>query len=108
MASAQNVKMQMIDGLAAIRAGVDHDPVAAIEPRFARHCGGLRHQVSQQGGVLFLGMRLRRDVLFGDHQQVRRRLRIDVRKTKAQFILIHPLGWNSARNDLAKKTIGAH
>ena len=108
MPSAKKMQMQVVDRLPAIRAGVDDDPVAAVESRAARYLGRLRYQMPQQRRVLSLSMGRGRDVLFGNNQQMRWRLRIDVREAQTQLILIHALGRNIAGYYFAEETIGAH
>ena len=47
VSSAQQMQMQVVDRLAAVDAGVDHDAVSAIEPCAARQLGRLGNHVSQ-------------------------------------------------------------
>jgi len=108
MPSAKKMQMQVVDSLTAIRAGVDDDPVAAVEPRAACNLGRLRYQMPQQHGVLCLSMGLRCNVFPGNDQQMRRRLRIDVREAQAKLILIHPLRRNRPGNNFAEQTVRVH
>lgn len=83
MPSAKQMQMQMVDRLAAIRAGVDHDAVTTIQPRTARHLRGLRHQVSKQRSMLFLRVCLGGDVFPGNDEQMGRSLWVQVREAQA-------------------------
>ena len=47
MASAEQVQVQMMHGLAAVRSGVDDDAIAVREFAIAQYCRGL-HQVAEQ------------------------------------------------------------
>ena len=58
MPSAQQMQMQVIDGLTAVRTGVDHHTVSTIQSCTARDFRSLRYQVAKQRGMPLLGMRL--------------------------------------------------
>ena len=99
MPSAQQMQMQVVDRLAAIRAGVDDHAVASIQPCIACDCRSFREQMPQQRDMRFLRMRLRDDVFPGNNQQMCRRLRMKVREAETQVVLIHTLRRNSTGND---------
>ncbi len=102
MPSAQQMHMQMVDRLAPIRPGIDHNTIAAIQPRGARHGRSRPHQVTQQRRMGLFGMCLRRDMLLGNNQQMRGRLRMNIRKAQAQLVLIDALGRDNSGHNLAK------
>ena len=78
--SAEQMEMQVVDRLASVIASVDNDTIAAIELMAAGEVGGDGHQVSEERLVFRYGLSLRGDVLFGDDEQMRGRLGIDVGK----------------------------
>ena len=51
--SAEQVQMEMVDGLAAIFAGVDHDAIALRQLLVARNLPGDEEQMPQQRAVRF-------------------------------------------------------
>ena len=83
MPAAQEMQMQMVDRLAALRTSVDHHTVPMIQSRAARDLRGLRHQMAKQCGMLFLRVRLRRDMFPGNNQQMRWCLRMQIREAQA-------------------------
>src|SRR5260370_41285913 len=100
--------MQMMDGLAAVVAGVDNDAIAAIEPLAPRKVRRGCHQVPKQRFVLGHSLGLRGNVLFGDDNQMRRRLRVDIREADAQLIFVYAVGRDGSGDNLAKQTIVWH
>ena len=55
--------------------------------------------------VFRLGLCGRSDVLFGDDEQVRGGLRIDVGKTDAIFVFVEAICWNIARRRSCRRDI---
>jgi hypothetical protein len=51
---------------------------------------------------------VRRDVFFGDEQQMHRRLGCDVLKAEAEVVLIDMLAGNCSSDDFAEEAIGSH
>jgi hypothetical protein len=71
------VQVQVLDGLASVRIGVDHDAVTRLgKSVIPGDPGGEQHQASELNGVVSIVER--GDVSPRDHNEVRRRLRIDV------------------------------
>jgi hypothetical protein len=106
--AAQQVQMQMMDRLSAIVARIHNDPVASIKVQGTRNICRSRHQQAQQRSILSNALCQRGNMLFGNDQQMRRSLRVDVRKYDAALILVDSVGWDGARDDLAKQAIGRH
>ena len=100
--------MEVVDGLAAIRAGVEDDAIAAVEPICPRDFGGLGKQVAQQRRLRRPGLRQRRDVFLGNDQQMGRRLGAKVGEAEAQLVLVDALGRDAAGDDLSEDAIGTH
>ena len=79
MASAEYVAVQVRHGFAAVRAVVDDEPVAAFfQADDIRDLGGLEQQMAEQFPVAGGCLSHARDHFFGDDQNVRWRLGIDV------------------------------
>ena len=80
--------MQMVDGLPAVRVRVDDDPVTALgNPRLPRELAGEPEQPTQCGIVP--GRIEGPHVRDRNDQDVRRRLRIDVREGNKVLIALH-------------------
>src|SRR5690606_30458660 len=76
--TTEHVEMAVLDDLAALLAGVDGDPVAGVDDALAPGDGdALLEQDSQELRVV-RELRQGRRVRLGDHQDVDRRLRVDV------------------------------
>jgi hypothetical protein len=106
MPPTQQMQMQMIHRLPAIRARVDDDPVTAVQLLPTRNLYSRSHQVAHQRSISRHRLRSRSDVLLRNDQQMLRSLRIDIGKGDAEFILIHTIRWNGAGDDLAEEAVG--
>ena len=84
--------MEMVDGLATVRAGVHDEPVAAVEVMRAGDVAGLRQQPAQQPGVLRQCVGMGGDVTLGNDEYVRGGLRVDVGEGEHVFGLVKALG----------------
>jgi hypothetical protein len=102
------MQVQMMNRLPAIIPCIDHHTVSLIEPLRSRQIGRGSHQMTQQRLMLGKRLRLRRDMLFGNDQQMRRSLRIDIRETDAPLIFIDTVGRNRTFNNLAEQTVTRH
>ncbi len=105
MAAAQHVQVEMIDGLAAVGAGVDHHAIAVGEAFRARNISRRNEQVAEQGSVITGAVGERRDVLARHHEEVRGRLRVNVGERNAFLVLVNELRGNGSSDDLAEKAI---
>src|SRR5580704_6963589 len=79
-ATAEQVQMQVIDRLPAVAATVDDDTIAVGQTKLGSQLLRDEQQVPEQRGVWLLSIRQGRDFAFGDDQDVRGRLRVDVTK----------------------------
>jgi hypothetical protein len=102
MPAAEHVHVEMVDGLAAVGAGVDDDAVAFGKALVAGYCSGRSKQVAEKSGVIFAGVSERCDVLARDHEKVGGRLRVDVRERDTLVVLEQELGRDGSFNDLAE------
>ena len=102
--------MQVVHLLPTFRTGVDHDAKTAIGIRvaalFGRQTRRQRHDAPQQTFVLGPGLRHRRDMRFRHDQEVHRRPRVNVVKDEDVVVLVHLVGRDLSRNDLAENAIG--
>jgi hypothetical protein len=96
--------VDMIDGLAAVFARVDHGAIAMREPFGAGNLGGSPVKMADQSVVLFASMGNGCDVLARNDKDVYGRLRIDVGKGVALVVLVDSFGRDTSIDDLAKET----
>lgn len=98
--------MRVPHGLAGLRAGVEHHPVAvAVDPGLDGDLMGLGRDLVQQSAA---GLRHRgeiRQVRTGYYQDMEGRLRIYVAERNGALALHHPVGRQVSRNDLAKQAV---
>ena len=105
MPPTQQVDMQVVNGLAAIRPVVDHQPVAIRQPQLPRYLACCGEQLAEHGRIFRRGMRVRGKVLLGNKQHMHRRLRVDIRKGQHIIILIEVLGGDGAGGDFAEEAV---
>jgi hypothetical protein len=91
-------------GLAGAGAGIDHGPETGIRVAlFVRHPRPNAKQVPQQDLILLRSVVERFEMLARDHQQVRRRLGINVTNHHAPFILMNEVARYVTGDDPAKQ-----
>ncbi len=95
----------MIDGLAAVCAGIDHCAVALGEAFGAGDLGGGPEQVAEQGAVAFVAVGDGDDVLAGRDEHVHGGLGVDVGEGVAELVLIDGGGGDGAFDDFAEEAI---
>jgi hypothetical protein len=81
--SAEQVEMQMVDGLSAVISRVDDNAITAIELLASGQVCCNRHHVSEQGLVFRHSLGLRGDVLLWDDEQMGGSLGINVGEADA-------------------------
>ena len=106
MAAAEDVDVEMVDGLAAVRAGVDDETVPVVEVLLASNVTGRGEQVAEQGGVLGQGFGVRRDVALGDDEHVDGGLRMNVGEGQGVGRFVEARDRDGAANDLAEQAVG--
>jgi len=94
--------MEMIDGLAAVGAGVDHQAVALGQALVAGNLGGGPQQVAEQLAIRLIGIVHRGDVFARRQQYMDGRLRVEVGEGVAQLVLVDRRGGNASVNDFTK------
>jgi hypothetical protein len=95
--------VEMVHGLAAVFAGVDHHAVSFAEALVAGDLGCGPQQVAEQGLVALAALGQRDDVLARGHENMHRRLRMKVGEGVAQLVFVDSGGGNASVNDLAKE-----
>jgi len=99
------MQMQVIYGLSAVRAGVDHEAKTIVEvlpvSDFVSCCEELTENLI--GGR---GVSERRVVSLGDDQQVHWRLWINVRKREHGLVFVDPCDWDHIAGDPAEEAVG--
>ena len=83
MPSAEQMQVEVVDGLSAVRAGVENDAIAAVKLCGAGDFGGLSKQMAQQRRLRRLCLCQRGDVFLGNNQQVGRCLGVKVGEAEA-------------------------
>lgn len=106
--SAKQVKVQMIHGLASIRSRVHHGAEAFAQPLL--FCDRFSHLVQVAKNALVSGreMRKRSDVLAWDHENMHRRLGMNVGEDNRVIVFIQLLRGNLTRGDFAEQAVHKH
>lgn len=106
VATAEEVDVNVEDGLARVRARVDDGAVATLgEPFLIGDAGGDAEQMAEQRLVRLRGVVEGFDVRARDDEDVRRSLRVDVAEGDGPPVFVDERGGNLARDDLAKETV---
>ena len=105
MPPTQQMHMQMFHRLPSIRPGIHNQPIPTPQPLLPRNLHGSRHQPTQQRLIPRLRLRQRPDMPLRNHQNMHRRLRMNIRKRHHLLILIQARHRNRTGGDLAKKAI---
>jgi len=95
----------MVDGLAAVGASVDDHAIALCESFRASNFSGCRKQVAEEREVTAVAVGEGRDVLTGNHEEVRRRLGVDVKECDALVVLMNRLRGDGSIDDLAEEAV---
>jgi len=93
------VDVEVRYGFAGVSAMVDHEPKAMSQLKLARNRAGDEEEMAEDGLILGLGLANPGYHLFGDNQKVDGRLRLDVVKDDAVFVLVFDAGRDLARDD---------
>ena len=98
--------MEVVDGLAAVVAGVDDQAVAVGEAVGAGEVCRYGGEMAEEGGVFFRDVGERGEVLFGDDEEVGGGLRVDVGEGEGVVVFVEALGGDGAGDDLAEEAVG--
>lgn len=88
MSTAEEVNVEVINGLAAIVTNVDDGAVAVFEVQIAGKLGGDEQEVPEDGFILRFGVGEGGNFLQGDDQNMRGRLGIDIVESEAAIVLM--------------------
>jgi hypothetical protein len=108
VASAEEVEMEVVDGLSAVGAGVEDDAVAAsvlanAEVLLAGDLGGGGEEVAEEGGVGWNSVGERGDVALGDDEDVDGGLGVDVGEGEGEVVLVEAGDGDGGGGDLAEE-----
>ena len=103
--AAQNVDVQMKDGLPRVLALVDDDAVTVFDAREAGDLGKFRHTLSDESAFLFAHFGKIRKVRLGNAQHVHLRLRVNVAEREHIPVLIHLVRGDLPAEDLTEYTV---
>ena len=91
--------VKVVDGLAAVGAAVDDDAIAVRQSFGARDFRGCEKQMAEQARLILGGVSERGYVLARNDEEVRGRLRVDVRERDALLVLMNEVcGYRSFNN----------
>jgi len=105
VAAAQDVDVKVVDGLAAVGAGVDDHAIAVDEPFRTSNFSGSGKQVAEERSVTGIAVGERGDVFSGNDEEMSGRLRIDVEEGDAAVVLVNELGGDGSGDDLAEEAL---
>ena len=97
---AHDVNMKMIDGLAGVPSAIDDRPESILPQTLAFGYPGCRMEESPEDALICVEHRLY--VLFRDHQEMNRRLGIDIFESYAIIVLMQNPGLALAADNLAE------
>lgn len=99
--------MEVEDALPGVRPNIEHQPVAAIgQPFFPGDAVRGAKEGGEQLGIERVRFIDAADVVARNHQDVRRRLGMDVAESDDLIVLIDDLSWDLARRDAAERALG--
>jgi hypothetical protein len=101
-ASAEDVQVDVLDGLAAVGAGVDDDAMAVWNVLLSERGSGVEEVAEEFGGNCGdVG-----EVLFGDDEEVGWGLGVDVGEGEGVVVLVEGLDRDGALGDFAEEAVG--
>jgi hypothetical protein len=106
--SSQQMQVKVIDGLSAVRAGVDHRAETVVEMLLVCNFAHCEQELSEQLGFGGGGLSERSEVSLGDDQDMHRRLRMDVGKREYSLVFVETRDRDCASSDLAKKAVRSY
>jgi hypothetical protein len=105
VASANQVEVHVKDGLAALRSDVKYRAISIFNATLATDFRGHQVEAPDGFGIVLLRLFQSPDVLLGNHQHVRGRLRVDVLEGEGMLVFVNLLARNLATNDFAEETV---
>jgi len=95
--------VEVVDGLAAIGAGVDDQAVAVGEVLGAGDFAGGVEELAEDAGVVLGGVGVRGEVVLGDDEDVRGGLGVDVREGEGVLVFVEAGDGDFAGDDFAEE-----
>ena len=108
MTTGQYVDVKMRDCFAGQRTIVDDRAETILETQLQRHITRYQKQVTEQSRIALRGDAQMSDHTVGNHQQMQRRLRIDIPDDDALIVPELNLGGNLAVSDLLENRLVGH
>ena len=108
LAAAEDVEMEMGNGLARIRTAVGDNAVAVRNARALCDCGNLFKDIRNDGGVFTVYFVNASNVRFGNNENVNGSLGRDIVESKNLIVFIRFFGGDIAVYDLAEKAVFYH
>ena len=106
MAFAEDVEVEVGDGLAAIVAGVDDGAETVLDALLLSDQLGGDKELAEERGVCGRGVGERGMVLLRDQEDVDGCLGVDVREGEDEVVLVEARDGDDAGGDLAEEAIG--
>ena len=98
--------MQMRHRFPGVRAVIEHQPIAALlQAELLRYLSGFEHQMAQHLMIDWERFGHTGNGLFGNQQDMSRRLRSYIVKGHNQVVLVNDFRWNLSGNDFLKKSL---
>ena len=105
--TAEQVQVDVKDGLPSLAVRVEHRPVPAVRyASFLGNRGGAPDELSDQAVVFCAKLVQRFDMTLRDDEHMRRRLWIDIVEGQHAFVLVDDACRNRALDDFAEQAIG--
>jgi hypothetical protein len=101
--AAEQMKMEMIHGLASVFAGVDDNAIAFAESFLAGNFSGRLEKMAEEFPVLCTRVVKRGKVFAGDDENVDRRLRMNVGECVTHLVLVDGGRGNRSIGDFAEE-----
>ncbi len=83
------MKVQMINGLAAIPAAINHDTITSVELELFRQVANYKPDMGDQTCIVVVERRYGCDGLLRNYKHVNRRLCRDIMKCQASIVLVN-------------------
>ena len=108
MAAAQQMQVQMEDGLAGAAAVVKDRAIAGEEMVFGGKFRGDELEFAKKGSVARLRVLQRGEMFAGADEDVHGSLRADVFEGEDVVVVVDEFGWNLLCANLAKQAVRVH
>src|SRR5579872_546889 len=104
-AAAEDMHVQVVDGLSAFGTGADDEAVSLAESLLAGDLGGFEHEVAEEGVILADGFGHRSEVFLRDDEDVGGRDRLNIVEGEHEVVFLHFFRRDAAGDELAEEAI---